>query len=77
MQKLLKGARELKRAPPEFIVGYELLNVVQLAGNLHAKVIELSRPQPWTHLTDETPVLLVKDLGQAIVTHMAKNLSHL
>jgi hypothetical protein len=74
LQKVLKTARELNNAPPGYIVGYELLDVVQMLGNRQAKVCELIRPQPWTHLTEETPVLWVYDLDQAIVPYPLNNL---
>jgi hypothetical protein len=67
--QVLKVARQLKKAAPGSIVGYELLHVVLETPNLLAKVIQFADHQPWTFLADEAPVLIVEDFGQAIVTN--------
>lgn len=77
LHEVLKAAREMKRAAPEYIVGYELLDVVHQMPNLQAKVIKLCNPQPWSHLVEEAPVLLAKDLGQPIVSNKPERLCHL
>lgn len=68
LHEVLRTARELKKDPPDSIVGYELLDVVLEKTPLLAKVISFRDPQPWAFLAEETPVLVVEDLGRAIVT---------
>jgi hypothetical protein len=64
----LQKARILKTSPPNYLIGVELMDVVNQKCKFGAKIVELKKPQPWSQFSEEgCLVLFCRNIGQAII----------
>jgi hypothetical protein len=64
----LQKARKLKTSLPYYLIGVELMDVVNQKCKFGAKIVELKKPQPWSQFSEEgCLVLFCRNIGQAII----------